>query len=115
MMTAEYKERVDKIEPLELAGTWSFKPTEKPEAYDPPIDGRTASVKVAKLEAAWETRHQDHEIYLGVKDAMKQLVVKAYALCWPEEIEDDILEFTVKSTKEMLDHLVTQCLNVTNQ
>ena len=71
MLTADYKERVDKIKPLKLAYTWSFKTPEKPEAYDPSIDGNTASVKVAKLEAAWETRRQDHEIYLCVKDAMK--------------------------------------------
>ena len=45
---------------------------------------------------------------------MKQLIVKAYTPCWIEEIKDDILEFTVKSAKEMLDHLVTQCLKVTN-
>ena len=90
-----------------MADTWSFKLLEQPKAYDPSIDGKTASVKVAKLEATWETRCQDHEIYLSVKDAMKQLIVKAYAPCCLREIEDDILEFTVKSAKEMLDHLVT--------
>ena len=84
MLTAEYNERVNKIEPLELADTWTFKPPEQTEAYDPSIDGKTESVKVAKLEAAWETRRQDHEIYLGVEDAMKQLIVKAYAPCWLE-------------------------------
>ena len=71
MLTAKYKGRVDKIEPLELEDTYTFKPPEQPEAYDPAIDGKTASVKVAKMEAAWETRRQDHEIYLGVEDAMK--------------------------------------------
>ena len=91
--------RVDKIEPLELEDTWTFKPPEQPEAYDPAIDGKTASVKSAKMEAAWETRRQDHKIYLSVKDEMKQLIVKAYTPCWLEEIEDDILEFTVKSAK----------------
>ena len=115
MLTAEYKGRVNKIEPLELADTWTFKPLEQPKAYDPDIDGKTALVKVAKMEAAWETRRQYHEIYLGFKDAMKQLIVKSYAPCWLEEIEDDILEFTVNSAKEMLDHLVTQCLRVTNR
>ena len=44
MLTAEYKGRVDKIEPLKLADTWSFKPPEQPDAYDPSIDGKTASV-----------------------------------------------------------------------
>ena len=76
---------------------WSFKPPEQPEAYDPSIDGKAKLVKVAKLEAAWETRHQDHKIYLEVEDVMKKLIVKAYAPCWLKEIEDGILEFTVKS------------------
>ena len=115
MLVVDHKERVNKIEPLKLVDIFSFKPPEQPEAYDPSINGKIASVKVAKLEAAWETRRQDHEIYLGVEDAMKQLIVKAYPPCWIEEIEDEILEFTVKSVKEMLDHLVTQCLKVTNQ
>ena len=55
MMTVEYKGRVDKIEPLKLEDTWKFKPPEQPKAYDPSIDGKTASLKVAKMEAAWET------------------------------------------------------------
>ena len=98
-----------------MADTWSFKTPEQPEAYDPLIDGKTELVKFAKLKAASEKRRQDHQIYLGVEDVIKQLIIKAYVPCWLEEIEDNILEFTVKSAKEMLDHLVTQSLKVTNQ
>ena len=82
ILMADYKERVDKIEPLELVYTWSLKPPEQPKAYDPSTNGKTASVKFAKLETAWETRRQDHKIYLGVEDAVKQLIVKAYKPCW---------------------------------
>ena len=46
---------------------------------------------------------------------MKQLIIKAYTPCWLGEIKDVILEFTVKSAKEMLDHLVTQYMRVTNR
>ena len=53
MLTEDYKERVNKIEPLKMADTWSFKPPEKTEAYNPSIDEKTSSVKVVKLEAAW--------------------------------------------------------------
>ena len=42
MLMADYKERVDKIEPFELADTSSFKPLEQPEAYDPSIDGKNS-------------------------------------------------------------------------
>ena len=62
--------------------TWNFTALEQPKAYDQSIDGKMASVKVAKLEAAWETRCQDHEIYLSVEDVMKQLIVKVHAPCW---------------------------------
>ena len=67
------------------------------------------------MEAAWTTKIKDHEIYLGVEDAMKNLIVKAYKSCWLEEIKDNILEFTVVSTMEILDHLDTQCLKMTNR
>ena len=67
------------------------------------------------MEAAWTTKRKDHKIYLGVEDGMKNLIVKAYESCWLKEIEDDILEFTVVSAMEMLDHLDTQCLKVTNR
>ena len=66
------------------------------------------------MESAWTTKRKYHEIYLGVKDAMKNLILKAYETCWLEEIEDDILEFTVVSAMEMLDRLNTQCLKVKN-
>ena len=82
MLTEDYKERVYKIEPLELADIWSFKPPEQPEAYDPSIDGKTASVKVAKLEAAWENA-TSRSRYLPRR--------RRCATCCLEEIEDEII------------------------
>ena len=67
------------------------------------------------MEAAWTTKIKDHEIYLRVEDAMKNLIFKGYESCWIEKIKEDILEFTVVSAMEMLDHLDTQCLKVTNR
>ena len=46
---------------------------------------------------------------------MKLLIAKAYDRCWLEEIEDDILEFTIVSAMEMLAHIKTQCLKMTNR
>ena len=66
------------------------------------------------MEAAWTTKRKDHEIYLGVEDAMKNLIVKAYKSCWLGKIENDILEFTMVSAMEMINHLDTECLKVTN-
>ena len=67
------------------------------------------------MEAKWETRHQDHEIYLGVQDSIKMLIVNAYEPCWLEEIEDDVVELTQKTAFKFLEHLITQCLKITNR
>ena len=103
------------IDPLEISDTCTFKPPIQPEPYDPSIDRVTPDKDIPKMEAAWTTQRKDHEIYLGVEDAMKNLIVKAYESCWLEEIENNILEFTVVSAIEMIDHLDSQCLKVTNR
>ena len=63
---------------------WIFKAPIQPELYDPEIDGVTPDKDITKMEAAWTTKRKDHEIYLGVDDAMKNLIVKSYESCWLE-------------------------------
>ena len=46
---------------------------------------------------------------------MKHLIIIAYDACWLEEIEDDVLNFTHNTAKEMLAHLLTQCMKLTNR
>ena len=46
---------------------------------------------------------------------MKHLILTAYDACWLEEIEDDVLDFTHKTSKEILVHLLTQCMKLTNR
>ena len=46
---------------------------------------------------------------------MKHLIITAYYACWIEEIKDDLLNFTHKTAKEMLEHLLTQSMKLTNQ
>ena len=67
------------------------------------------------MEADWDTRREEHEVYLGVEDAMKQLIINAYDLCWLKEIEDNFLDFTHKTEFEMLKHLLSQCLKLKNR
>ena len=57
---------------------WTFKAPIQPEPYDPSIDRVTPDKDIPKMEAAWTTKIKDHEIYLGVEDGMKNLIVKAY-------------------------------------
>ena len=46
---------------------------------------------------------------------MKYLIFTEKDTCWIEEIEVDVLNFTHKTAKEMLAHLLTQCMKLTNQ
>ena len=75
------------------------------------MDEDTSDTNKAKREADLEF----HEIYLGVEDAMKHLIITSYNACLLEEIKDDVLDFTHKTAKEMLEHLLTQCMKLTNQ
>ena len=83
--------------------------------YDAIIDGHTSETNRAKKEADCEVHHEGHEVYLGVDDAMKYLIITAYYGCWLEEIKDDVLDFTQKTAKEILAHLLTQCMKLTNR
>ena len=63
----------------------------------------------------WEVHREGHEVYLGVEYAMKHLIFTAYNACWLEKIEDDVLDFTHKTAKEIVAHLLTQCMSLTNR
>lgn len=115
MLSADYIEKVNKVSSGTIPDTWTFTPPMQPDPYDPDITRNTAEKDIPKMEAAWTSKKKDHEIFLGVEDAMKILIAKAYDRCWLEEIEDDILEFTVVSAMEMLKHIESQCLKMTNR
>ena len=115
MLPADYIEKVNKIAAATLLDTWTFAIPMQPDPYDPAINRNTPDKDIPKMEAAWTAKRRDHEIFLGVEDAMKILIAKAYDSCWLEEIECDMLEFTVVSAMEMLTHIESQCLKMTNR
>ena len=78
---------------------WKFKVADIPVTYDPIINGRTRETNKAKREADWGVHQEGHEVYLGVEDVMKQLILTAYDACWLEEIKDEVLDFTHKTAK----------------
>ena len=45
---------------------------------------------------------------------MKHLIITAYDACWLKEIKDDVLNFTHKTAKEIMAHLLTQCMKLAN-
>ena len=91
MLAVDYQKRVTT---LDVA--WTFQVTEIPVTYDPIINGRTSKNNKAKREADWEVHQEVHEVYLGVEDAIKHLIIAAYDAFCLEEIEDNVLNFTHK-------------------
>ena len=81
----------------------------------PIIDGCTSRNNKKIKEADWEVHREGHEVYLEVEDAMKHLILTAYNACWLEEIKDDVLDFTHKKAKDMLEHSLTQCMKLINR
>ena len=94
MLAVDYRKMVTR---LDVA--WTFQVPDIPVTYDPLIDGRTSETNKAKREADWEVHQEGNEVYLGVKDAMKHLIITAYDAFWLEEIEDNVLDFTHKTAK----------------
>ena len=43
---------------------------------------------------------------------MKHLIITAYDACWIAEIEDEVINFTHKTAKEILVHLLTPCMKL---
>ena len=76
MLPEDYRDRVTG---LEVA--WTFVVPDLPETYNSAIISQTA-VTIAKMEATWDTRQEEHEVYLGVEYLMKQLIINAYDSCW---------------------------------
>ena len=81
MLEADYRKRVTT---LDVA--WKFQVPDIPVTYYPLVDGRTSNTNKAKREADWEVHREGHELYLGVEDAMKHLIITAYDACCIEEI-----------------------------
>ena len=62
---------------------------------------------MAKMEAEWDISQEENEFYMGVEDAIQQLIISTYDSCWLKEIEDDVLNFTHKIEFDMLKHLLS--------
>ena len=78
MLPGEYIYRVTGLD-----AAWTFIVPDLPETYNPSIISQNA-VTIAKMEAAWDTRQEEHEVYLGVEDVTKQLIINAYYSCFLE-------------------------------
>ena len=110
MLPEDYRKRVTTLD-----AAWKFQVPDIPVTYYPIIDGRTSDTNKVKIEADWEVHQEGHEVYLRVEYAMKHLILTAYYAFGIEEINDDFLDFTHNTEKEILAHLLTQCMKLTNR
>ena len=46
---------------------------------------------------------------------MKHLILTSYDTFWLDKIEEDVLNFTHKTAKEIMAHLLIQCMKITNR
>ena len=76
MLAADYRKRVTT---LDVA--WTFQVPDIPFTYEPLIDGRTSDTNKVKKESNWEVHREGHEVYLGVEDVIKHLIITAYDAC----------------------------------
>ena len=76
ILAADYRKRVTT---LDVA--WTFQVPDIPVTYGPLIDGRTSDTNKAKREADWEVHQDGHEVYFGVKDAIKHINITSYNAC----------------------------------
>ena len=110
LLAADYRKRVTTLD-----AAWTFQVLDIPVTYDPIINVVTSGTNKAKKEADWEVHRKGHEVYLAVENAIKHLILTAYDMCWLEEIEYGVLDFTHKTAKEMLAHILTQCMKIANR
>ena len=61
----------------------------------------------------WGLRQDEHKVYLGIKDVWRGEILEAYNRSWLDEIKDEVIDFTHKLAKDMLDHIKKQRLSIT--
>ena len=84
-------------------GGATFEVPTHPGAY-PSTVSATAEAR-AREEAEHKAKIREFEIYAGVNNAIKDLIIEAVDEEWLEEIEDDVLGFTNVTVQAMIKHL----------
>jgi len=97
-----------------LPHDWEFEYPGRPETYDPTAQGGITDATRRKKEANRREIIREWERLDAYETAFKQKIEEAYDSQYLEAIKDDILELSVLTVRDVIDHLGQQCLALTN-
>ena len=98
----------------ELADDWEFEIPERPSATDPSITDDTSDTYRRKKVAEWAEHTKQWERFDAYEHVFKNKLEGAFDSQYFDTLRDDLLGYTHVCVSEMLDHLLTQCLALTD-
>ena len=99
----------------ELDPTWTFEYPERPATYDASITGQMLDATRRKKEEERKDALMQFDTFEGYELAFKEKLELAYDAAYFATLRDDILGFTHLTVLDLLEHLESQCLALTNR
>ena len=69
------------------------------------IKSSTADATKAQKDTSCQLKRYQQEVYLGIKEVREEKIIEACDTYWLENIKDDVIDFTHKMEKYMLDYI----------
>ena len=98
----------------ELADNWEFLIPQRPQITNPDIDENTTDTERRQMVAEWKEYVEQWERFDAYEMVFKEKVEAAFDSQYFVTLCDDLLGYTQVCVSEMLDHLVEQCLEITD-
>ena len=99
----------------DLDDDWEFEHPERPSAYDSSILSTASDFVKRKKETQHREKIEQFDTFDGHEAYFKEAIEGAYDAVWLKTLCDDVLGFSHLTVGEMLDHLETQCLSLTDR
>ena len=99
----------------ELDPNWTFVYPDRPASYDASITGTMLDATRRKKEETRKDELMQFDTFEGYELAFKEKLEIAYDAAYFGTLRDDILGFTHLTVRDMLEHLESQCLKLTNR
>ena len=98
----------------EFEDDWEFEIPVRPATTDPDIDDNTGDADRRRMVAEWKEYVAQWERFDAYEHVFKTKLIQAYDSQYFETLRDDLLGFTHVCVSEMIDHLLQQCLPLTD-
>ena len=98
----------------ELAVDWEFAIPTRPATTDPSIDETTGDNERRRKVALWNEQIAQYERFDAYEHVFKEKLEGVFDEKYFITFKNDLLGFTHVCVSEMLDHLTTQCLTITD-